>query len=173
MPEETKTNGTTCPVCQRKLTVGVMHRVQQLAARGISNFQFPISNDEFGVRWIKDEDGKRPPFVKLVPLLEIIAEALSSTTASGKVREVFENLVEKFGSEMAVLLQTDTAEIAKLAGPRVAEGVGKVRSGDIVIAPGFDGEYGKVKIWNTEIQNSKLKSQNSTEEKVSEQMGLF
>ncbi|MBI1919423.1 DNA helicase UvrD [Candidatus Microgenomates bacterium] len=151
MPEETKTNGSTCPVCQRKLTVGVMHRVEQLARQSqISNLKSQISTDEYGIRWIKDESGKRPPFVKLVPLLEIIAEAFSSTTASGKVREAFENLVEKLGSEMAVLLQTNTAEIAKLAGPRVAEGIKKVRSGDIVIAPGFDGEYGKVKIWDGE-----------------------
>lgn len=149
-PEETKTKGSLCPVCHRQLTVGVMHRVEELS--GMSNvppMADQMSNDQYGVRWIEDPTGKHPKFVKLVPLLEVIAEALSSTVISGKVRETFERLIETFGSEIAVLLKTDTQVIGKVAGPRVAEGVAKVRSGEIVIHPGFDGEYGKVKIWGS------------------------
>ncbi len=145
-PSQTKEKGSICPVCHRSLTVGVMHRVEELA-RG--SFPKEVSTiNQNGVKWIVDPSKKHPPFVKLVPLNEIIAESLSSTVASLKVKTLFDDLCKEFGSELDILLKTPISDIEKFAGPRVAEGVGKVRKGDIVILPGFDGQYGVVKIWD-------------------------
>lgn len=167
-PEEINKDGNVCPVCNRVLTEGVMFRVDQLAQQN-SSFAKALEdkqNDKNGVSWIRN-DGGRPPFVKLVPLIEIIAEGLSSTTASDKVREIYEKLCFDLDSELNVLLKAEVSDIIKSAGPKIAEGVSKVRSGHIEIDPGFDGEYGKVKIWSEELQEDvKIEEQR-------EQMGLF
>ena len=165
-PSEIKKDGNTCPVCSRILTEGVMYRVEELAGKD-ANFDIEVSaKDESGTLWLKDK-GKRPPFVKLVPLVEIIAESLSSTVASDKVREAYEKLCYDLESELKVLLKAPIDDVVKSGGPKIAEGVSKVRSGAITIEPGFDGEYGKVKIWNEEL------SENGKIEEQREQMGLF
>ena len=146
-PNETRKMGTICPVCGRPLTVGVMSRVEALASVEIET---ESSSDEFGVRWIKDKEGKRPPYAMMVPLLEILSEALESGVGSQKVLGLYDQLISSLGSEFKVLLETGTADIERVAGPKVAEAISKVRSGDIVIEPGFDGQFGKVKIWKEE-----------------------
>ena len=146
-PNQTRESGNVCPVCGKTLTVGVMHRVQELA----KNHTLPKETSKInanGVKWIIDEDKIHPPFVKLVPLNEIIAESLSSTVSSLKVQTLFNELCKTFGSEINVLLKTQIKDIEKEAGPRIAEGVERVRKGKIVILPGFDGQYGVVKIWD-------------------------
>jgi uncharacterized protein (TIGR00375 family) len=145
-PKETKLDGNICPVCKRPLTVGVMHRVEELAKSAVFPEELFKSNPN-GVKWILDPAHKHPPFVKLVPLNEIIAESLHSTVSSQKVKDLYDNLCQKFGSENEILLKIPAADIEKEAGPRLAEGIDKVRRGDIVIAPGYDGQYGIVKIW--------------------------
>lgn len=153
-PKQTRENGDVCPVCKRQLTVGVMHRVKELA----SNHKLPQEISKLnpnGIKWIIDETKKHPPFVKLVPLNEIIAESLSSTVASLKVKNLFDDLCKKFGSELNVLLRTSIKDIEKEAGERVSEGIAKVRKGNIVILPGFDGQYGVVKIWDDKKINEK------------------
>lgn len=173
-PQETKEKGAICPVCKRPLTVGVEHRVQELADSKMSNVirsasSGQMSNDEFGVRWINDPTGKHPPFVKLVPLVEIIAESLQSTPASVKVRALFDELCEHFGSEINILLKTEVSQIQKIAGDKIAEGIYKVRKGDIAVEPGFDGEYGKVRIWNNK-EEADIKAQKA--EQKQSQLGL-
>ena len=103
--------------------------------------------DKHGVRWIKDKKEERPPYVMLVPLLEIISEALSSGVGSQKVLTVYEQLINTFESEFKTLLEVPIEAVERIAGERVAEGIKKVRGGDIVIEPGYDGVFGKVKIW--------------------------
>lgn len=169
-PRETEAKGTNCPVCRRPLTVGVMHRVEQLADQSAKLKAQNSKLDEYGVRWIEDSAGKRPPFVKLVPLLEILAEALSSTTASQKVRKTYDLLIETYGSEITVLLKTDILPLEKLVGRRIAAGIKKVRNGDISIMPGFDGEYGKVKIWPGSTLDSSVEEESSLNSTV--QLGL-
>jgi len=147
-PNETKEKGKICPVCHRPLTVGVMDRVEELA-KGKDWFGTErIKLNQNGDKWILDKTGNHPPFVKLVQLVQIIAESLSSTTSSLKVLSMYNDICNKFGSELEVLLKTPIKEIAKEAGERVAEGIEKVRKGEIVILPGFDGQYGIVKIWD-------------------------
>jgi len=143
-PNETRKLGTICPVCGRPLTVGVMSRVEHLAGGEVET---KSDIDSFGVRWIKDSQGKRPPYVMLVPLLEILSEALSSGVGSQKVLGAYDALTAQLGSEFRVLLETPIDEIERVSGTRMAEAVSKVRSGDISIEPGYDGVFGKVKIW--------------------------
>ena len=131
-PNETAKEGIICPRCKKKLTIGVMHRVEQLA-------------DKDRPEGFKQRN--RPPFRNLVPLLEILAESLGSPVGSERVIQEYKRLIGLFGSEMAILLKTPIAEFEKHAPPRVAEGIKKMREGDIIIEPGFDGVYGKVKIW--------------------------
>ena len=83
----------------------------------------------------------------MVPLLEIVSEAVGSGVSSQKAVNAYEQLIGSVGNEFKVLLATEVSEIEKVAGAKVAEGISKVRSGDIVIEPGYDGVFGKVKIW--------------------------
>ncbi|OGV89804.1 hypothetical protein A2Z41_03430 [Microgenomates group bacterium RBG_19FT_COMBO_39_10] len=129
-PEETKKVGWTCPVCGKPLTIGVMHRVEKLATRPI-NYQPP----------------DRPPYKMLVPLMEILSEALKSGVSSQKVETEYNRLIERFESEFNVLLKIDPLEIAKVSGEKITQGIKKVREGDIVVDPGYDGVFGTVKIW--------------------------
>jgi uncharacterized protein (TIGR00375 family) len=147
-PSETKEKGTICPVCHRPLTVGVMDRVQELAKGNDWFGTEAVKLNPNGVKWILDKTGNHPPFIKLVQLVQIIAESLSSTVSSQKVINMYNDVCSKFGSELEVLLKTPTSEIEKNFGQKLAEGIEKVRKGDIVILPGFDGQYGIVKIWD-------------------------
>lgn len=152
-PEETKKLGTTCSVCGRPLTVGVMHRVEELATRSVEEVdteEVKIAGGVKGARW-----RKRPPYVMLVPLVEILSEALGVGVSSQIVETGYNRLVGKFESEFNVLLRIDPLEIAKIAGEKVAQGIERVRKGDIVIDPGYDGVFGTVKIWGEEEEEEK------------------
>jgi len=159
-PQETAKRGTTCPVCGKPLTIGVMHRVEELAKTPAVEPE--IKTDEFGVRWSAITG--RPAYTTLVPLREILAEVEGVGKASQKVVNAYQELVEKLGSELTILLKTSLEKIASVAGEKLAEALGKVRSGQIFIKPGFDGEYGLVKIWGEEL---------SQDENQKEQMSLF
>lgn len=163
-PEETKRLGKTCPVCGKPLTVGVIHRVEQLSGRTAEELRGEIKErrDKFGVK--KIGYGNRPPYVMLVPLAEIIAEVKGVGKLSKSVMEEYMRLVQIFGSEFKVLLETPIEEIAKVGGEKLAEGILRVRSGQVHIEPGFDGVYGKVQVWSFD------KAQDKPEK---EQMSLF
>lgn len=162
-PEETKKLGTTCPVCGGPLTIGVMHRVEQLADREAS---WKATIDKLGVRWIKNiTQPKRAYYVMLVPLLEILTEAMGSSISSQGVIKQYNNLTNYFGSEFAVLMKGKIEEISQISGQKVAEGIKKVRKGNIVVEPGYDGVFGTVKIWFEEETLSKAEEQ--------KQMSLF
>lgn len=132
-PVETQKAGGKCAKCGHPVVVGVMARVEELAAKdrpeGYKNPQ-------------------RPQFKKLVPLSEIIREALGVSSETKSVKKIYEDLIKKIGSEFKVLQDASREEIASASGnARLAGGIMRVREGKIKIEPGYDGEYGKVKIF--------------------------
>lgn len=161
-PEDSKNRGTKCPVCGRDLTVGVMERVEALAGR--SNEDLEIENKE-GV--IKSKSfPQKAGYRMLVPLLQIIAEAFSTAPTTQKVLNEYKKLTTALGSEIKILTKINIEDIAKISGGKVAEGVSKVRRGNLVIDPGYDGVYGVVKIWGSEKERQ-------AEEIAIPQLGLF
>lgn len=171
-PEETKKNGNICPVCKRPITVGVMYRVQQLADKNFDKELFKFNKN--GIKWNLDPKKIHPPFVKLVPLNEIIAEALGSTVFSQKTKVMYENLVKAFDTELNVILKADVKEISMHSSGKIAEAIDKVRRGNINIAPGYDGVYGTVKIWNpsASIPQAQNKSSEQQEKQDVSQIGI-
>ncbi|MCL5970491.1 MAG: endonuclease Q family protein [Patescibacteria group bacterium] len=163
-PSETLKLGTICPVCGKPLTVGVMHRVDQLAKRSIADLE--LTREGMYIR--SKAYPKRPSYVMIVPLLEIVSESLSSPVSSPKVMSEYLRLCQILGGEFTILLKSTEAELQKIAGAKIAEGIGRVRSGNIVIEPELTGVFGVVKIWG-----EKEKGQESIINNNEKQLGLF
>lgn len=171
-PSEQRAAKSICPVCKRKVTDGVMRRVQELSEEEPRGDTKPNGK---GIVWIHDPTHHHPPFVKMVPLLEIIAEALKVPVLSPKAKVVFDKLCNDLQSELHVLLEAEISSIEKVTSQvtkpplakRVAIGVEKVRKAQIVITPGFDGVYGTVKIWQEDVDVA-----TDTDEKTANQIGL-
>ncbi len=132
-PKETRAHGGRCPVCGEPLTVGVMNRVEELADRP-EGFRPP---------------GK-PPAIHLVPLIEIISEALGKGVQSQAVRKTYRQLVEVGGSEFEILLFKELDELKDFVPERILKGIRRVREGRLSIRPGYDGVYGKISIFGEE-----------------------
>lgn len=145
-PEDSKIKGTECPSCKRGLTVGVMERVEELASR--QNQELRIKNQ--GGLITSEAFPNRAGYKMLVPLLQIIAESYGTAPTTQKVISEYKKLTGSLGSEIKILTKVDVEDISKVSGAKVAEGVDKVRKGDLVIDPGYDGVYGVVKIWNND-----------------------
>ena len=144
-PSETAAQGGgRCPVCRRPLTLGVLHRAQSLSASGDGmGGDGPMAGVD---GFVRPPDG-RPPFLRLVPLEELLAETLAVGRRSKAVAGVYRKLCAEFGSELEVLARTGEADIRQAAGERVAQAILKARTGQVVTEPGFDGQYGKVRAW--------------------------
>ena len=148
-PDEVNEHGSTCPVCKRPVTLGVMQRVEELARRERDSHS--------------DLNG-RPPFRSLVSLQEILSEAMGVGINAKRVQGAYMSLVENLGSELDVLLSIPSGEVAATLprfGQIVADGLERVRAGDIHVIPGFDGQYGAVKVWpeDSETRASRETSQ--------------
>jgi uncharacterized protein (TIGR00375 family) len=155
-PAETARDGGICSSCGKKFTLGVMHRVEQLANRKVDPSALRITNDEQGVRWINTPKGLRPPYTMIVPLPEIIAEVEGVADSTKKVDAIFQKIVNTCGSEFTFLLETPLEEIKAQFGERMADAISRVRSGNIFVDPGYDGEFGKVMIFK-EANNNQVK----------------
>ncbi len=141
-PDEVNSAGQVCPVCGRSVTLGVMQRVEELARR-----KRGAHRDDDGM--IRSPDG-RPPYRSMVSLQQILSEVMGVGINSKRVQGAYTSLVERFGSELGILLNVP-ADDAEAALPRfgqlLGEGLEKVRAGDIHVIPGFDGQYGVVRVW--------------------------
>ena len=141
-PQETKKVGGICPQCGGKLTVGVLSRVEELADR---------------------PEGFKPqgaiPYKSLVPLAEIIAEVLGVQSRTKKVEEQYQKLINHFSNEFTVLLDADLDEMKKVVDLEIAQGIERARKGDLIIEPGYDGEYGKIRLFKEEKETAKPQDQ--------------
>ena len=130
-PVEAERLGGICPVCGKKLTMGVDHRVEQLADRAEG--------------FVK-KDGKK--YESLVPLPEVISACMGYSTASKKVQGCFEQMIQTLGTEFDILRNVPSEDIKSCAGERIAEGIENVRTGNVKRIPGYDGEYGKIELFD-------------------------
>lgn len=171
-PAETKKNGVICPKCHRPLTVGVMHRVEELANRDEKALQ--LANWGKNVKGIKTKLLNKPPFVKIVPLAEIIAETMKFSAGSKKIDAIYDKLTSEFKDEFNVLLKASVDDVAKMSDLKIADGISKMREGQITVIPGYDGQFGVVKIGeNVAVSPINASLPSSNQPVPSEQISLF
>src|ERR1700744_2721312 len=129
-PQQTRERDGVCPECHKPLTVGVLHRVAELADRG---------------------DGYRPDgapdFNNLVQLPEIIGEIFSVGPRSLRVNRLIDRLVAEFGPELSILQQGPTDDLSRVGGSALGEAIGRLRRGQVVRDAGYDGEYGRIRMF--------------------------
>ena len=129
-PPTTRAHNELCTVCGKPVTVGVMHRVEALADR---------------------PEGFRPagsqPFHSLIPLPELLGEVHSVGASSKQVQAEYFKLLGRLGPELAILRAAPLGEIAAAGGTRLAEGIGRMRRGEVIAQAGYDGEYGVIRVF--------------------------
>ena len=128
-PSDTIKYGNKCPVCGKKITIGVLNRVEQLSDRN-EGFVLPAAR----------------PFESIVPLLEVIGASTGISSAGKKAAEQYEHMTASLGPEFSILRDIPIEDIRKNAGPLIAEGIDRLRKGHVQRTPGFDGEYGKINL---------------------------
>ena len=138
-PAQTRQHQGRCPVCGRKVTTGVLHRVEALADRAPGEKPAGARNYE-----------------RLVPLVQVIAAAEGVGEKTKKAERIYWKLLQNYGPELVVLREAPLDEILRSAGPLTTEGIRRVRQGLLEINPGFDGEYGQVRIFREEERQAYL-----------------
>jgi len=129
-PQEAIAKRNICPVCGQPLTLGVLHRVLELADR--DQPQKPLHH---------------PGFLSLVPLVELLSEIVGAGPGTKKVRQEYSRILARYGSELAVLGDLP-ADILEHSHPVLAEALRRMRQGQIVRQPGYDGHYGKISMFS-------------------------
>ncbi len=140
-PEESKRLQGLCPTCGRPLTLGVLHRVLDLADRA---------------------DGEKPaaakPYEHLIPLPEILGEVLQCGPETKRTQELYFRLLDQLGPEMAILRQVSLDQLARQGGPVLAAAIDKMRRGEVHVQGGYDGEFGTIRLF-TETERQELARQ--------------
>ncbi|MBN2535275.1 MAG: UvrD-helicase domain-containing protein [Spirochaetales bacterium] len=130
-PEETRNHKGICPKCGKKLTVGVMHRILELADR------------EKG-----EKPGNHAGFQYLIPLPEVISEITGTGAGTKGVYDIYSTILSTYGNEFTFLLDAPVSEIEETTGAVFGEAVKRMRNGKINPKPGFDGEYGIIRVFH-------------------------
>ena len=131
-PAEAKARGGLCPVCGRPLTLGVLHRVLELADR-----DQPTRPEGM------------PGFTSLIPLAEVAGEVMGVGPATVKAKGLVTALLSRFGSELTVLRETPAEDLARV-NTSLAEAIGRMRRGRVFRDPGYDGQYGRISVFSPE-----------------------
>ena len=129
-PVETLKHHGICPVCGKKVTVGVTNRIVKLSDRE------DITQKE-----------NRLPYYSLIPLKEMISEIEGVGEKSKKVSKRYEQLINKAGSEFNLLHFQPLELVRETAGDVIAEGIRRMRNNEVIIKEGYDGEYGQIKVF--------------------------
>lgn len=129
-PAETIANNNLCPVCGKPATLGVNYRVEELADRP---------------EGFRPENAK--PFLSLIPLPEVLSEVLGVGPTTKRVNAKYFAMLNELGSELEILINIPIQDIAKSSGELVAEAIRRMRQGEVHPEPGFDGEFGVIRIF--------------------------
>lgn len=152
-PRESLALKNRCPVCGKGLTLGVLHRVEELADR---------------------PDGYHPadaiPYYSIIPLAEIIAESKGAGRDTAAVQQVYDRITDAIGGEFRTLLWASEEELAKTAGDEIAQGIIRMRKGRVKVEEGYDGVFGKISVFSEFLKSDETKEQ---EKKDNEQLSLF
>jgi uncharacterized protein (TIGR00375 family) len=141
-PEESITQKGICPVCEKPLTLGVLYRVENLADRP---------------HGVKPE--KYHPYANLIPLNEILSELLNVGPKSKTVNQHYETLLKALGSELKILRTAPIDDINRVNIPLLGEAINRMRQGKVKMSPGYDGEYGKITLFDPDEKKKLLGQQ--------------
>lgn len=122
---------SNCPVCGKPLTIGVLNRISELADR-----DQPVYPEDQGV------------FHCLIPLRELLSELMEVGVGSKRLRTTYNQLIQEFQSEFNLLLNTPVDEIKSRHSERLGEAIRRIRTGHVLIEPGYDGVYGRVQVFD-------------------------
>ncbi|HDR14515.1 MAG TPA: hypothetical protein ENN79_03305 [Desulfobacteraceae bacterium] len=126
-PGDALESGGICPVCGKPLTLGVLHRITELADRETPKFF--------------------KPFHSLIPLPEVLSEILRCGPATKKVRAAYDDLLSSLGPELHILMDVNREEVEKAGGGLPAEALDRMRRGRVIRQEGYDGEYGVIRLF--------------------------
>ncbi|HKA74734.1 MAG TPA: UvrD-helicase domain-containing protein [Xanthobacteraceae bacterium] len=132
-PTETLAHGGRCPACGAPVTVGVEHRVEALADRSEAEAQPPATAGSVS---------------NLVPLPEILSEITQSGAATKTVEQGYNRVLASLGPELALLQEVPVEDIGRAGSSLLAEAVGRLRAGQVIRDPGYDGEYGVIRLFH-------------------------
>ena len=132
-PRKTLTLGHACPQCGKPVTIGVMHRVEELA-------DLPVGHKPYNAL----------PYWNVIPLTELVAQVKACGVNTKKVTETYFRILAALGNELSILMKAPISDIKIVAEPLLAKAIQRMRVGNVKIKPGFDGEYGKLLLFDAE-----------------------
>ncbi len=144
-PKQTDKHDGICPECGRPVTIGVLNRVMELADREAPIY--PVGS---------------PDVYNLIPLPEVLSELLGTGPNTKKVMNAYGALINKFGSEFNLLLEAPIDEICEKASSILGEAIQRIRESKVIRHPGYDGEFGVIKVFS-----------NQEKQQISGQLNLF
>lgn len=132
-PVEVLQHAFMCNVCKKPYTFGVMDRVMQLADRRNITSCYDWQSIEY-----------------IISLPELLSQAYKVSENSKKIKAIYFDMIGKLGNEFEILTQCSIKEIANQSHAFIAEGIRRMRAGEIVVSEGYDGEYGEISVFTNE-----------------------